>query len=202
MKKTTKVSILKLVTAAILSAIAAVLQFIEISIPIIPSFVKLDFSDLPALLGAFSLGPAYGVAIQLVKNILHLPFGSSAGVGEICNFLLGAVFVFTAGMIYKYKKTRTGAVIAAVSGAVAMALVSLPVNYFFVYPAYVKIYNMPLDVILSMYNDILPGTNSLIKALCIFNVPFTFFKGIACAVFSFLIYKPLSSFLKGTINKM
>lgn len=71
-----------LAVAAMLSAVAAVLQFVEFSIPLIPSFVKLDISDLPALLGTFSLGPVYGVVIQLVKNLLHLPFGSSAGVGE------------------------------------------------------------------------------------------------------------------------
>lgn len=72
----------RLAVAAMLSAVAAVLQFVEFSIPLIPSFVKLDISDLPALLGTFSLGPVYGVVIQLVKNLLHLPFGSSAGVGE------------------------------------------------------------------------------------------------------------------------
>ena len=65
----------RLAVAAMLAAIAAVLQFIEISIPIMPSFVKLDLSDLPALLGAYALGPFWGVLIQLVKNLLHLPFG-------------------------------------------------------------------------------------------------------------------------------
>lgn len=72
----------RLAVAAMLSAVAAVLQFVEFSIPLIPSFVKLDISDLPALLGTFSLGPVYGVVIQLVKNLLHLPFGSSAGVAN------------------------------------------------------------------------------------------------------------------------
>ncbi len=202
MKKIERKNIVKLTTTALLSAISAVLQFVEISIPIIPSFVKLDFSDLPAILGSFALGPGYGVVIELIKNLLHLPFTQSAGVGEICNFILGAVFVFTAGMIYKYKRTRTGAIIASVAGALAMSIISLPANYYFVYPAYVKILNMPLDDIISMYNAILPGTNSLIRALCIFNLPFTFFKGIVNAALCFLIYKPLSSFLKGKINKV
>lgn len=202
MTKTKTANVLKITTTAILSAIAAVLQFIEISIPIIPSFVKLDFSDLPAILGSFAMGPLYGVIIELLKNILHLPFGSSAGVGELCNFLLGAVFVATAGCIYKAKKTKTVAVLASAAGALAMAAVSLPINYYFVYPAYVKIYGMPLDVIVSMYDAILPGTNSLIKALCIFNVPFTFLKGVAVAAICLLIYKPLSPLFKGKVNKM
>ena len=83
----------RLAVAAMLTAVAAVLQFIEFAIPLMPAFIKLDISDLPALLGTFSLGPVYGVAIQLVKNLLHLPFGSSAGVGELSNFILGAIFV-------------------------------------------------------------------------------------------------------------
>ena len=62
-----------LAVAAMLTAVAAVLQFIEFAIPLMPAFIKLDISDLPALLGTFSLGPVYGVAIQLVKNLLHLP---------------------------------------------------------------------------------------------------------------------------------
>ena len=90
----------RIAVAALLAAVAAVLQFVEFSIPIMPAFIKLDVSDLPALLGTFSLGPVYGVAIQLVKNLLHLPFGSSAGVGELSNFLLGAVFAFIAGIVY------------------------------------------------------------------------------------------------------
>ena len=94
--------------AAMLTAVAFVLQFIEFPIPIMPSFVKLDISDLPALLGTFSLGPVYGVAIQLAKNIIHLPFGSSAGVGELCNFILGAVFVLAAGLVYRKMKSRAG----------------------------------------------------------------------------------------------
>ena len=90
----------RIAVAALLAAVAAVLQFVEFSIPVMPAFIKLDVSDLPALLGTFSLGPVYGVAIQLVKNLLHLPFGSSAGVGELSNFLLGAVFAFIAGIVY------------------------------------------------------------------------------------------------------
>lgn len=133
----------RLAVAAMLSAVAAVLQFVEFSIPLIPSFVKLDISDLPALLGTFSLGPVYGVVIQLVKNLLHLPFGSSAGVGELSNFILGAVFVLCAGLVYRKHKSRKGALIGAMLGAVLMAVVSVPSNYFFVYPAYVGVRDAP-----------------------------------------------------------
>lgn len=197
MAKAKKSDLRKITVTAIMSAIAAILQFIEISIPIIPSFVKLDFSDLPALITSFAIGPWYGVTVELLKNLLHLPFGSSAGVGEMCNFLLGAIFCLTAGLIYKRHKTRKGAAAGAVLGALLMALFSLPMNYFIVYPAYVVLYGMPMDAIVGMYSEILPGTDSLAKALCIFNLPFTFLKGIANAIICFLIYKPLSPVIKG-----
>ncbi len=197
MAKAKKSDLRKITVTAIMSAIAAILQFIEISIPIIPSFVKLDFSDLPALITSFAIGPWYGISVELLKNLLHLPFGSSAGVGEMCNFLLGAIFCLTAGLIYKKHKTRKGAAAGAVLGALLMALASLPMNYFIVYPAYVVLYGMPMDAIVGMYSEILPGTDSLAKALCIFNLPFTFLKGIANAIICFLIYKPLSPVIKG-----
>ncbi len=181
-----------------LSAVAFVLQFLEFSLPIIPSFVKLDISDIPALIGTFVLGPLWGVAIELVKNIIHIPFGTSMAVGELCNFLLGAVFVFTAGLIYEFKHTRAGAIIASLCGATAMAIVSLPLNYFFVYPAYVVIYKLPLDSIIEMYKAILPASastptdNPLLNCLLIFNVTFTFCKGILEALLCYIVYKPIS----------
>lgn len=164
--------------AAMLCAVAFVLQFIEFSIPLIPSFVKLDLSDLPALLGTFSLGPVYGVVIQLVKNLLHLPFGSSAGVGELSNFLLGSVFVLVAGLVYRRHKSRKSALWGSLLGAVLMALVSLPSNYFVVYPAYEVLYGLPMTGIIGMYEAIMgsiahvPTGNSLFNCLLVFNVPF------------------------------
>ncbi len=191
----------RLAVAAMLTAVAFALQFIETPIPLMPSFVKLDLSDLPPLLGTFALGPWWGVAIQLVKNLLHLPFGSSAGVGELCNFLLGGVFVFVAGAVYHRRKTRRTALTGSILGAVAMAAVSLPLNYFFVYPAYIAILHFPLEAILGAYEAILGGVsrmptgNGLFNCLLIFNVPFTLCKGLIDVLICFFIYKPLSPLL-------
>lgn len=189
-----------LVVAAMLSAVAFILFFIEFPIPaLIPEFVKMDFSDLPALLGAFALGPVYGVVISFMKNLLHIVVKgtSTACVGELCNFMLGAAFSFSAGMIYKKHKSRKGALIGALVGAAVMALISVPSNYFITYPAYVKFYGMPLEVIIGMYQAILPSADNLLKCLVIFNMPFTFVKGILDVALCFLIYKPLSPILHG-----
>ena len=188
----------KLTVTAMLSAVAFILMFIEFPIPaLIPSFVKMDVSDLPELLAAFSLGPIYGVAVTFLKNLLHIVFKgtTSAYVGELCNFLLGAVFSMAAGFIYQRKKSRKSALIGAVVGAALMAIVSVPLNYFVVYPAYVVCYGMPLEAIIGMYQAILPSSDSLIKCLTIFNMPFTFCKGMLDVLLCFLIYKPLSPLL-------
>lgn len=190
-----------LVVASMLSAVAFVLMFFDFPLPmLIPSFIKMDFSDLPALLGAFALGPAYGVIISLLKNILHILIKgtSTACVGELSNFLLGAVFSFTAGMIYKKIRTRKGALLGAFVGAAAMALVSVPSNYFVTYPAYSLFYGLSIEAILQMYQAIVPSVDSILECLVLFNLPFTFVKGMLDVVLCFLIYKPLSPLLHGT----
>ena len=189
-----------LTVAAMLSAVAFILMFIEFPIPmLIPAFIKMDFSDLPALLGAFALGPVYGVVISFMKNLLHIVIKgtSTACVGELSNFILGAIFSAVAGYLYKHHKSRKTAIIGAVAGAVAMGVLSVPSNYFVVYPAYVQFYHMPLEAILGMYQAILPSADSLIKCLIIFNLPFTLVKGLLDAVLCMLIYKPLSPILHG-----
>ena len=188
----------RITVTAMLSAVAFALMFIEMPIPaLIPSFVKLDISDLPELLAAFSLGPVYGVAVTFLKNLLHILIKgtSSAYVGELFNFLMGSVFAFTAGVIYQRKKSRITALLGAVVGAVLMAVLSVPLNFYLVYPAYVVCYGLPLEAIIGMYQAILPSADSLIKCLVIFNLPFTFFKGMLDVALCFLIYKPLSPLL-------
>ena len=188
----------KLAVAGMLSAVAFVLMYVEFPIPaLIPAFVKLDVSDLPELLAAFALGPMWGVIVTLLKNVLFcvLHGTSSLYVGELFNFLLGSVFSFSAGLIYHRGKTRKSALIGALAGAALMALVSVPVNYFIVYPAYVQVYKMPMEAIIGMYQEINPTANGLLECLVLFNLPFTFFKGILDVVLCFLVYKPLSPIL-------
>lgn len=178
-----------------LAAVACVLQYLEIPIPIMPPFIKFDFSDLPALIGAFAYGPIAGILIELIKNLIHCAVSQSATVGELANFLLGAFFVGTAGLIYKCHKTKEMAVVAGIVGAIVMGIMSVPSNYFVVYPFYYKF--MPEDVVLQAYQLILPGMKSVFQSLLVFNLPFTIVKGMISVVITIFIYKPLSRVLKG-----
>lgn len=182
---------------AMLGAVAAVLMYLEFPIPIMPAFVKLDVSELPALIASFAYGPVSGILVCLIKNLIKLPSTSTAAVGELFNFVMGALFVGMAGLIYKRNKTRKGAIVGALLGALVMAVVSVPYNYFIVYPAYVVMYHLPLDAIIGMYQAINPNVNGLLACLLVFNLPFTFVKGALDAVLCFLVYKPLSPILHG-----
>ncbi|MDD4850721.1 MAG: ECF transporter S component [Gemmiger sp.] len=187
-----------LTVTAMLGAVATVLMFLDFSVPFMPSFVKLDVSELPALLAAFALGPVPGVTVCFIKNLFAMIFhGSTGGVGELCNFFLGAALVVPAGLIYRKNRNRKGAVLGAAVGAICMAVLSVPINFFITYPMYVNLYGMPLDAILGMYKAIWPGAGGLLSCLLVFNMPFTLLKGVLDAVLAFLIYKPLSPILHG-----
>lgn len=191
-----KIETRQLAACGMLTAVAIILQYIELPIPMImPAFIKFDFSDLPALIGAYAFGPLTGVIIELVKNLLHCLVSQSATVGELSNFILGAVFTYVAGFIYKKSKTKKSAIIGGIVGAVVMGIISIPSNYFVVYPFY---YNfMPEEVVLGMYQAIAPAMKSIIQCLIVFNLPFTIIKGLLSVLITMFIYKPLSPILHG-----
>ena len=193
----TKKGVRYITVTAMLSAVAYVLMFIDFPIPfLIPSFIQMDISELPALIGAFSMGPVCGVLVCLVKNLLHLFITSTGGVGELANFLMGVVFVMPAGIIYDMKKNKKSAGKGALIGAVLMGVVSIPINYFLTYPIY---YNfMPEAVILEAYRAIVPSMKNILQCLICFNMPFTIVKGLCSVGLTMLIYKHISPILKGT----
>lgn len=193
-EKIKKVSVL-----GILSAVATVLMMLQFSVPLMPSFIKFDFSEFPALVAAFVFGPVEGVIVCFAKNMLHLPFTSSGMIGELSNFILGAAFVFTAGIIYKYKQTRGGSVFACILGSMSMALLSYVTNLYITYPAYSRII-APMDVILGAYQAILPSVQTLEEVLIVFNIPFTLIKGFVVSLICNFTYKKLK-FLYDSIGK-
>lgn len=193
-KKTKKINTRKLTSMAMLTAVAVVLQYIELPAPFMPPFIKLDISDLPQLIGAFAYGPVAGIIIALVKNLIHAIGGWSFGVGELSNFVLGAIFVGVAGLIYKRNKTKKGAFLGGVAGSVIMAVVSIFTNLYVMYPFYANFMPGGMDSILAAYQEIL-HVDTMIEALLIFNLPFNTIKGLLCVAISMIIYKPLSPFL-------
>ncbi len=199
------VNIRKMTMTGMLSAVAIVLMFFEFSVPLMPGFIKMDLSELPALIGAFAMGPISGIAICLIKNLLHLTMTSTGGIGEISNFILGTAFVLPAGIIYHLRKSRKSALLGSLIGAACMAGVSIISNYFLVYPIYYNI--MPMETIINAYRtaasvlSVEITWNTMLPYLVVFNMPFTFVKGILSVLVTFLIYKHISPIIKGTYSR-
>ncbi|OLR62368.1 ECF transporter S component [Anaerostipes sp. 992a] len=195
-RKEKKINVRTITMTGLFGALSAVLMMFSFNVPLMPSFIKMDFSELPALIAAFSMGPLSGVMVCLVKNLINLMFSTTGGVGELSNFILGCAFVMPAGLVYKKNKNKKSAFVGALLGAVIMAVFSVFSNYFVVYPVYTMF--MPLEAILGMYQAIYSGIDNLLEALIIFNMPFTFIKGMCSVLITFVIYKHISPIIKGT----
>ena len=185
----------KIVVTGLLAALSSVLMYLNFALPIAPSYLKIDFSDFPALLASFAVGPVSGFAVCLIKNLVSLPASTTGFVGELSNFLLSSTFVVLAGLYYKHNKTKKGALIATLLGAFSMAFMAILTNTFLVYPAYSKI--MPVEAIIGMSSKLVPWVDSVFKVVIVFNFPFTLLKGILNAVLTFAVYKRISPIIQG-----
>lgn len=180
-----------------LAVISMILMFLDLSVWFAPPFLKLDLADLPALIGAFAMGPMAGVIVQLVKNLLHLLVqgSSTGGVGEISNFIVGSAFVYTAGLFYYRDKNFKTAIIGSIIGVIAMTVVASVSNYFVVFPMYAKVYGMPMEALIDM-GSVLNKNIVDLKTMIIFAIiPFNILKGSIVAIVTMAIYKRVSPIL-------
>ncbi len=177
---------------AILGALSAILFMIEI--PVI-AFYKLDVSTLPALLGGFSMGPLAGLAILAIKDIFGLLHSSSMYVGELADFIMGAAYVLPAALIYRYRKTRKGALTGVIVGSLAMIAVSVLVNWKIMIPFYMTAFNYPIESIVAMAQGVMPFVDTEWELLLYVTAPFNLLKGIVLSALTFLLYKRLSPLL-------
>jgi riboflavin transporter FmnP len=180
----------------VLGAISAIIYMFDFALPFAPSFYKLDFSEIPVLLGAFSLGPVAGVAIEFVKVLLKLIIKgtTTAGVGDLGNFLIGCALVLPAAVIYKKNKSFKSAIVGLIVGTIILAVVGSLMNYFVLIPFYVST-GFPLDKILAMGNAVNNNIVSLWTLVLYAVVPFNIVKGIIISIITMLVYKRLSPLL-------
>ena len=193
--------IVRITTTAIFTALAVALMFLEVPLPLMPPFLKFDFSEIPVLVGTFALGPVYGIIIELLKNLIHLPWTGTMAIGEMSNFITGSIFVGTAGFIYTKKRTRKGAVIAMLIATLALAVIAVPVNAFINLPLYASVLGQSLEAIIGWTQTVNPAIDSEIKLLLLGFVPFNLFKGIVVSVITFFVYKPISKLINRTYEK-
>ncbi len=148
-----KQRIFNLTVVGLMTAIATVIYMLFYEIPIIPGvdYMKIDFSDVPAILTGVVLGPVHGLLVEVVKNIIHLSKTTTVGIGEIMNVILGSSMIVSMwGFIKIFKKvfkenkiTFKTYIIASVITIVVAIIVGWIANIVFT-PIFYKIMGFPL----------------------------------------------------------
>lgn len=184
----------KLATIAILAAIGTLLFLIEIPVVL---FYKLDFSNLPVLLGTFAMGPAAGTMILAIKSAIGLLHTTSQGVGELADFLIGLAMVLPAGLIYRANKSRKGALWGMLAGGVCATIAGVLANVYLLIPFYAVAYGMPVSQIIAMGQTLIPSLDTVWKFVLAITAPFNVLKWGAISVLGWVLYKPLSPLLHG-----
>lgn len=182
-----------LTVIAVLTAISYVLyMFVKFPLPFFPPFLDMQFSDMPALIGGFMMGPLSGCIIIVVKCLLKLPYTSTSGVGEIADIIIGIAFVLTSSLIYKKNRTKKGALIGLIAGSGMAVAASLLSNMFLLIPFYSYLFGW--DAIINMMSALfsnISSQNFFLYYLPLSILPFNVLRCAVCGVITFLLYKQL-----------
>lgn len=194
----TRVKVRHMAQMGMLAAISVVLMLFEIPLPFAPAFYEIDFSEVPVLVGSFAMGPLAGAGIEFLKILLNFAVNGTdtAGVGEFANFLIGCALVVPAALVYRKRRTKSGAVIGMIVGTAFMMFVGCYLNACVLLPAYAKAFGMPMDALVGMG----AAVNHYITDLTTFAVfavaPFNLLKGFLVSLIVLLIYKKIRPVLK------
>ena len=180
----------------ILSAIAYVLMFISVPLPIFPSFLKIDLSDIPAIFGGMSLGPIAGIAIVIIKNFLQgITASTTGGVGEFANVIIGGSYVLIICLFYRKWKNIKSVVAGGLVGIVAMTIMGCIMNYYIMMPLYATVYGMPLDAIIQMGTVITSKVTDLYTFVVWMIAPFNIIKATLMTVVTLPLFKKMEKIL-------
>lgn len=195
LQKKKRVETKKLIKISLLAALSFLLFQLRFPIPIFPRFLDFDVSEIPAIIAGFSMGPLAGMAVVFLKNLLDLPRTSTMGVGQLSNFIIGSSYVVTASLIYKYNRTKKGAIIGLLVGTIAMVITGILSNHYFIIPFYARVMGFPLESIVEM-GTVVNRHIVDIRTLIILGItPFNILKGASISLVTLLIYKHVSKLL-------
>ena len=124
----------KFIKISLLGAIAVVLMYFDFPIPFLPfPWLKIDLSDIPALMGAFAFGPMAGIVVELIKNLLILIVKGTSTyfVGELANFIVGVSLVAPAAWVYHRNKSRKNALLGMALGTLSIEIIGIIANVYF-----------------------------------------------------------------------
>ena len=199
--KSKSTDIRRIAMIGMLSALAFIIMYFEVPLPFLPSFYKIDFSEVPVLIGGFAMGPVAAAIIEAVKVILHLVIKGTptAGIGDFANFIIGCGLVVPASIVYKYHKSRKSAMIGMTVGVLVMAIVGGLLNAFVLLPAYAAAFHMPMEAIIGMGTSVNPAIVDLPTLVLFATTPLNLIKGILASILTLLLYKRVSPLIHGRV---
>lgn len=193
-------SLRKLVLISLLSTLGFLIMLIAFPIPLFPVFLTMDFSDLPALIGALILGPGAGIIIEAIKNILHVLLTGSltvVPVGEFANFAAGSIFILVTSAFYRRKSTARSLLFGMLSATLIMTIIMSILNYYLIFPGYALFLGFSIDATVGMAQAANRSIHSLLTLIVYGVMPFNLLKGVMLT----LIMIPVSARLKKFIQK-
>ena len=176
-----------LIAIAMLSSISFVLMLLAFPLPVLPAYLKIDFSDIPALIAAITMGPVAGVLVALMKNVLDWLFsGSPTGVpvGHMANFVTSILFITPVYIIYRKVSSSKGIAYGLGVGTICMALGMSLLNYYVFLPMYSYFLNFPAETGTALFNSIILGI-----------LPFNLIKGILVTIVMIVLFKRMKPLL-------
>ena len=192
----------KVAVIGVFSAIAMILHVFDFPVPFAPPFYKLDFSEIPVLIGAFAYGPVTGVMIEFIKILLKLVVKgtSTAFVGDLANFVVGCSFILPASVIYHFKKTRKNAIVACLVGTLTITVCGTLLNAVYLLPAFAALYGTPMENLIAAGTAINPRITNVTSFVILAVAPMNLLKGGLVSLVDLLVYKKLSPILKGNVS--
>lgn len=183
-------------TIAIFSTVSIILYLtLKFNLPIFPSFLKVNFSNLPILLGGFLLGPIEGLMIIIIRTIVVLPFSGTFFVGEMADLIISSSIMLASSIIYIKNKTKKGAVIALIASILTWVVIGCVANYFILVPAYVTLFfGGNVEAFLPLLS-IIPGVNEnnyVIRYVLFGALPFNVMLSLVVCIITYFVYKRLS----------
>ncbi|MBQ7954639.1 MAG: ECF transporter S component [Lachnospiraceae bacterium] len=193
----------KIAMIGMFSAIATILHLFDFPLPFAPGFYKLDFSEIPIMIGTFAFGPVSGVMMEFCKILLKLCIKgtSTAFVGDLANFVVGCSLIIPASAVYEFVKTKKGALVGVIAGTISLTVFGSAFNAIYLIPTFANMYFAaseadPLAKIVSMGTAINPAITDVTTLVLYAVVPMNILKGGVVSVVTMLVYKPLSVIIK------
>ncbi|MFI3166806.1 MAG: ECF transporter S component [Bacillota bacterium] len=188
-------------TMALLTALSYILYvFVKFPLPFLfPSFLDIQFSDLPIILGSYMFGVGGGILMTIIRFLLKMPLSSTAMVGEFADLLITIAYIIPATIVFKKLQRNNKLVISLVIGSISATLMAVLANQFLLIPFYVKFFfggdfSTLIAIVKPLYPSVTEDTFYIFYQL-LAVIPFNIMRLSICSVIAGISRKKLEKIL-------